>query len=310
MHAVPRGVELLDGVLEADIAVPAERGFPGVMWRLRDAENFESFFVRPHQVGNPDAVQYTPVFNGMSAWQLYHGPGFWAPVHYPLGDWFTIRVVFSGEAAEMYVADLETPALAGVRLRRPLSAGGVGLSTGGLPIYVARFAYEAGRRGLAEPPPEQPEPGAIREWQVSDAFAEDELASDVLDPGFLDARTWSRQAAEPSGLTDLARVNAIRDGRNAVFARAAVTADGDCLARLELGFSDRVVVYLNGRPAYRGDATYRSRDYRFLGSIGYHDAVYLSLQEGENQLVFGVAEDFGGWGIQARFTDPAGLVIG
>ena len=89
-----------------------------------------------------------------------------------------------------------------------------------------------------------------------------------------------------------------------------VTTDGDRLARLELGFSDRVVVYLNGRPVYRGDATYRARDYRFLGSIGYHDAVYLLLREGENQLVLGVAEDFGGWGIQARFTDPAGLVVG
>ena len=76
MHAVPRGVELVDGILEADIAVPVERGFPGVMWRLQDAENFESFFVRPHQVGNPDAIQYTPVFNGLSSWQLYHGPGF------------------------------------------------------------------------------------------------------------------------------------------------------------------------------------------------------------------------------------------
>jgi len=34
---------------------------------------FEHFYIRPHQSGNPDANQYTPVFNGVSAWQLYHG---------------------------------------------------------------------------------------------------------------------------------------------------------------------------------------------------------------------------------------------
>jgi hypothetical protein len=71
--------------------VGRQRGFCGVVWRARDDENFESFYVRPHQVGNPDAAQYTPVFNGIPCWQLYHHDGFWAPVSFPLDDWFRIR---------------------------------------------------------------------------------------------------------------------------------------------------------------------------------------------------------------------------
>ena len=47
---------------------------------------------------------------------------------------------------------------------------------------------------------------------------------------------------------------------------------------LELGFSDRACVFLNGVPIYRGDDTYRSRDYRFLGSIGWYDALYLQAR--------------------------------
>jgi len=78
---------------------------------------------------------------------------------------------------------------------------------------------------------------------------------------------------------------------------------------LAVGFSDRVLVLLNGRPLYRGDATYRSRDYRFLGSIGYWDALSLPLREGDNELVAVVSEDFGGWGIQARFHDTEGIVF-
>ncbi len=74
--AVLADVELIDAAIEVDLSVGSERAFHGVVWRARDDENFESFFVRPHQMGNPDAVQYTPVFNDISAWHgVRFGPG-------------------------------------------------------------------------------------------------------------------------------------------------------------------------------------------------------------------------------------------
>src|SRR4051794_1274195 len=137
-------VDLVDGAVELDLAVGTQRGFHGVTWRVRDDENFESFFVRPHQCGNPDAVQYTPVFNGISSWQLYHGDGFWAPVAFPIGEWFRIRVSFAGARGEAYVADLDDPAVVFPELKGPAVAGTVGLFAGGPPIHVARFAYADG----------------------------------------------------------------------------------------------------------------------------------------------------------------------
>jgi hypothetical protein len=59
-----------------------------------------------------------------------------------------------------------------------------------------------------------------------------------------------------------------------------------------------VTVLLNGRPLYSGDDAYQSRDYRFLGSIGWYDSVYLPLVEGRNELVMAVSEAFGGWGFR------------
>ena len=137
-------VELVDGAIEVDLAVGPDRGFHGVVWRVQDDENFESFFVRPHQTGNPDAIQYTPVFNAISSWQLYHGEGFWAPIPFPLDEWFRIRVVFSGARAEIYVADLETPALRVRELKRRPEAGKVGVFVGGPPIHLSNFAYSPG----------------------------------------------------------------------------------------------------------------------------------------------------------------------
>ena len=115
------------------------------------------------------------------------------------------------------------------------------------------------------------------------------------------ARGGARRA--PGGLVDLARVQGIADGRNTVLARATIAAEQAGTKAVDLGFSDRALVYLNGTPLYRGDATYRGRDYRFLGSIGWHDTLYLPLDKGDNELVVAVSEDFGGWGVQARVVD-------
>jgi hypothetical protein len=50
--------------------------------------------------------------------------------------------------------------------------------------------------------------------------------------------------------------------------------------RLDFGFSDRVRVYLNGNLLFSADDSYRSRDYRFLGSIGWFDSLWLPLAAG------------------------------
>ena len=191
-------VELENGVIELDLAVSAERGFHGVVWRVQDDENYESFFVRPHQVGNPDAIQYTPVFNGSSVWQLYHGDGFWAPISFPLDDWFRIRIAFAGARAEVFVGDLDAPALAIRELKRATARGRVGVRVGGPAVHVCGFSCDdtsdiTFRRGV--PPAAPTVAGMVRAWSVSDAFAANEVESLPLAP-----RTWTRLAAEPSGL--------------------------------------------------------------------------------------------------------------
>lgn len=305
------GVELTDGVIEIDLAVTRERAFHGVAWRVRDDDNYESFYVRPHQVGNDDAIQYNPVFNAIASWQLHHGPGFWAPIAFPIGDWFTVRLVFAGSRLEAFVGDLARPALES-ELRMPVAAGRVAIQIGGPGLRVARFAYGATPPPFvgAGPLPNPPVAGIVPEWDVSDAFPEPETAAAELAPGTLDGLRWTRLVAEPSGLANLARATGITGERNTVYARATITSTRAHVKALAIGFSDRAVVYLNGRALYRGDDTYRSRDYRFLGSIGWYDTVYLPLVEGDNDLVVAVSESFGGWGLQGRFADPDGIRLG
>jgi hypothetical protein len=68
-------------------------------------------------------------------------------------------------------------------------------------------------------------------------------------------------------------------------------------------------VYLNGRPVYRGAAVWRSRDYKFLGTIGLHDELILPLERGDNHVWIAVSEDFGGWGVTMQLLETPGVQI-
>jgi hypothetical protein len=314
---LPAGLSMADGVVEVDVALSGERAFHGLVWRVVDRSTYESFYVRPHQVGNPDACQYNPVYNDVASWQLYHGDGYWAPIRFPIGDWFTIRAAFAGDRLEMFVgvpgtSGFEEPALES-RLLMPAVSGGAGILIGGPGLYVSRFAWGdavpafrgAGPRSIAAVP------GIVPAWTVSDAFAEwapgdgpAELAADAFA-----GRRWTRLDSEPTGLVNLAKVNGVAEGANTCWTRAMIRSDRARIVAMPFGFSDRAVVYLNGRALYRGDDSYRSRDYRFLGSIGWYDTAFLPLEAGDNDLAIAVSEDFGGWGVQARFDDLDGVTF-
>lgn len=297
-----------NGVLEVDMAIGPERSISGVAWRISDPGNYESFFLRPHRRGFPDSTQYTPVWNGISSWQLHHGRGYTSAIAFPTDEWLHLRIAVSGVRAEVFVSDMDTPALIVDQLKHAQRPGGIGLYGGGV-AYYSNLTIERTRDVAltTEPPPDpEPPPGVVDNWLVSDAFAERAIAGRrTLGPEDLAARSWTALAAEPGGLADLGRVNALRDGRNTVFARCTLRSAAERVARLDLGFSDRVAVFLNGRLLYTGDDAYLSRDHRFLGIIGWYDALYLPLAAGDNDLVLAVSEDFGGWGVQAILEPEA-----
>jgi hypothetical protein len=277
--------DFTDGVIEYFCAFPEGRAFAGASWRIQDAANREEFYIRTHQSGNPDANQYTPVFNGLSAWQLYHGEGFGSPVDYEFDTWFPVRIVVSGDQAEVYIGDLDKPALFIDDLKRKTAPGMVGLYAANFgAVRFADFRYQAlekpelqGRVERARPRAE----GTVTHWQVSDF----------------------------TGLANLSRVNVLTREANTVFARITVMSDREQPKIVTFGYSDRLRLFINDRLFYTGTNGYRSRDYRYLGTIGYFDAVTVPLKKGKNELVFAVSESFGGWGVQAKFNDLDGITI-
>lgn len=310
-----RDSEFVNGIIEFDINFAAERGFMGAVWRMQDKTDFEEFYMRPHQSGNPDANQYTPVFHGLASWQLYHGPGYGVPVQYDFDEWMHIKIIVNNSQGEVYIRDMEKPVLFISEMKQAIKSGFVGIRVGNFaPAYFADFSFKEVEDlpllGKAETSGAGPT-GIVRTWAISPPFPEGNLSDSYeLSPAHKEGINWEALVSESTGITNLARLHGMEVKQNTVFARFRFFANEEGLKPLRLGYSDRVRVYANDRLLYTGNNTYRSRDYRYLGTIGLFDEVYIPVQSGWNEVWIAVSESFGGWGIMAQMPNQEGIRFG
>ncbi len=320
-EAIVKDFEMRDGIIDVDVATPATRGFFGILFRI-DGNNSEWVYLRQHKSGAPDAMQYTPVLNTGLNWQIYNGPGFTGAVDIPKDAWFHLRLEVAGAQAKFYLNDMKMPALVMNDLKSGVQKGqvGIGVLTGA--TYISNFEI----RSTPEVPwerhlPPMP-PGTLTRWRISPAF--DALARNLeraLTRSEIDQMKWQDVEAEAPGFVVLyryrdaphPRVSFANDfskrldpqpGTKVLYARSTIDSDRDQVQKLELGYSDEVSVFLNGRILYRGRSAQNFRDPAFLGIMNpENDAVYLPLKKGTNELLLAVSELGGGWGFVCRLAD-------
>jgi hypothetical protein len=58
-----------------------------------------------------------------------------------------------------------------------------------------------------------------------------------------------------------------------------------------------------------GSDAFASRDYRFLGTIGLYDELFLPLEVGDNEVWLAVSEGFGGWGVTLQALEAEGVTV-
>src|SRR5262249_50371286 len=171
-------------------------------------------------------------------------------------------------------------------------------------------------------PPPMP-PGTLTRWSLSPSL--DALARDLERPltsAEIRSMAWQEVEAEPPGFVVICRHREAphlrvsfqgdfskrlepQPGMKVVYARTTIDTDRDQVRKLELGYSDDVSLFLNGRILYRGRSAQGFRDPRFLGIVNpENDSVYLPLKKGSNELILAVSELGGGWGFVCRLGDP------
>lgn len=321
-------VDFEDGVIEVDMAAPMKPAFVGIVFRVESADEHELIYFRPHKSGLEDAVQYTPVFNGAGCWQLYSGKGFTTAVDFPPNQWIHIRLEISGLGGRVYVNHSEKPVLVIEDLKHGYSRGSIGLWAGANGGHFSNFTYKIetpGERGEYKPPPLAA--GIISKWQLSDAFDVEKQNPESL-PSITEmkAMKWQAVQVETPGMLVIDRYRKSagivqffatpadrtgkREGRKVIFARAVIYSDSAQIKKMSLGYSDEATVFLNATPVFTGKSAFRFRDPGFLGIMNVEDdAVYLNLKKGRNEIVVGLADYFGGWGLTCRIDDIRGIKL-
>lgn len=320
--ATLKDFEMRDGVIDVDVATPANRGFFGIQFRIEGDANAEWFYLRQHKSGAPDAMQYTPVLNTGLNWQIYSGPGFIGAVDIPKDVWFHLRLEVVGAQAKLYVKDMEKPALVVDDLKSGIQKGQVALAVLTGATYFSNFEV----RETASAPWERHLPpmpaGTLTKWSLSPSL--DALARNLekpLSPTEIKTIQWQDVEAESPGFVAInryresphPRVTFANDfskrlepqpGMQVVYARTNIKSESDQIKKLYIGYSDDVSVFLNGKILYRGRSAQNFRDPAFLGIISpENDAVYLPLKKGDNELMLAVSELGGGWGFICRLAE-------
>lgn len=303
-----------DGVISFDVAYREHQVFIGAGWRADTVSRAEEMYFRGHLNNKPDALQYTPVENRLSAWQIFSDVNSIGPVSQTYDDWNQVKIVVKGDRADIYF-NSETPVLHIPDLKADLDAGAVMLRSTGRQAETVYFSnvvirpLNAGEDVIGHPKPAPAPPeGRIVDWQVSSAFSEDTVSASLsLTAAHTNGLTWKTLGAETNGILNLAKTAKKTDAADTVFVRLNLRADRAQMKELTFGYSDRARIYLNGKRLYFGNAGWRVRDYRFLGTVGFFDSVGLDLKAGDNELLIAVSETFGGWAWAGAIENWDGL---
>lgn len=310
-----KDTEFLNGVIEYDIFLKKEQAFPGIYFRSDfETGTAEHFYIRPHLPGKPDANQAIPTIQNITAWQLYFGPRYSFAYEYKYDDWTHVKILVNGDQAQVFLDYSETPQLSW-DLFLPAKTGGITLSGGnrsGMHLANIKVSNETPTINNFAPIERKPIEGLFPSWEISDMFEEKLLEDPNQVEKVLKGRYWSGKISVDEGTAaNISRIQNLRDGTpgNTVLARVIIESSRDQIKLLEFGYSDRVVAILNGKSIYRGNNGYRSRDYRYLGTIGLFDGIYLELKKGRNEVILAVSENFGGWLVTGRIQDMKGITV-
>lgn len=317
-RAVLAGAALGDGTIEFDMWVEGTRAFAYVQMRLQSDTAFEEIYFRPHKSSLPDAAQYSPVFQRRSSWQLYHGPGGTAPVALPSGQWIPVKVELSGKRMALTVAESESPALVVDTLGHEPAAGAIafrgfvpGNSDAAYAAYFSNVRIDSRVPEIAEP---EARPVAnesvLTRWQLSDVFEPE----GPLSAASLERRVakWTEVSTEGNGVLEFFRHLQIPAGQRswAAIAQVSIHSPSAQTCQLHLGYSDEILVGLEGKPLLYANASYSFDEPRRQGLLHPEQAVvFLPLKRGKQTLSAVVADRFGGWGLYGRLDGCADVKV-
>lgn len=313
---VLKDTEFHNGIIEFDIAFDQKQMYTGLHFRLKGNQNCESFYMRPHVSGTPDANSYIPVYHDVQSWQLYYGKTFSTASKYSFTEWNHIKIIINDDVADIFINDMQNPQNT-VALKHDNKSGKVELYTlnfGGTTRFANFALLQTDTQEIKGMPKEEPiaQTGSILNWEISESFDEKILLGKTILDENIRNLNYTTIKSDITGITNLAKVQGVQEGKDTAFAKITIHSDIDQIKKMDFGFANKVKVYLNGAILFEGDDNFQSRDETFLGTMGLYDSVYLHFKKGTNEVLLAITEHAlfkGGWGVKARFENVDGIII-
>ncbi|WP_018998023.1 hypothetical protein [Hirschia maritima] len=313
--AIVKDLELSRGTIEVDIIRSSPRHFAGVLFHANESvEPYnlpfnESVYVRMHKANSPDAMQYTPHFNGESNWQMLANAQ--TANAWPQNEWFTLRVEFTEtQARASIITGKETKPLNIPTLKNnKFQSGHIGiwaLFKG----HYSNFRYST-QTNLSLETTTTPLPKTqIQKWKISQSITADNhfnfngedgvkpdwsIVQSNLDDGLLYVSRYAPKArgGDFEGNSD-----------DKVLIKIPVKAEKTITKQLNFDFSDQVTIHLNGEPLFKGNNSFRAKGPLFRGDFNAKaQSIFLPLTKGKNEIVFELEERANGWGLSAEFDN-------
>ena len=270
-------LSLEDASVEVEVFAPAPC-YPGIFFRSAGRDSFELAYAVPAASGQPDAIQYDPVFHGSNTWQLHTGGAYQRRALVPMGEWFKLHVDFAGRRAVVHVGP--NPPLVIMRLSHEPRRGGLGLWSY-RPARLRNLLVTSPRliANLTGQEPEAPS-GTVDVWQLEGA-------------GIV--------ACEANGALNLNRH--LPASASEALLRRDFSLMHACDLEIAFGFSDRLLLKLDGETLFEG--THRFRGFETLQARGWVDSgdhrLIQRMQAGRHRLEARLrAEEPFGWGLIVR----------
>jgi len=300
-----------NGTIEYDME-PLDPRFTSCYFRWKESKESECFYFRTGNADKPqaiDAVQYSPYIDGENLWDLmFH---YQTNASFKKNEWNHVKLVVSGKQMRVYVNEMNAPVLEVPMLEGNPSSGTLVFDG---QVVVSNLVVKEDVEGLNPEPGIDPvanDPRYIRKWKVSQPLAT-EKGIDFKEDYKPNAETvWEDIAAERRGLVNLNRKFGRTEGRRIVWLKTTIYSEKIQDKELDFGFSDEVWVTINDKPLYIDKNLYNTPMAKQPdGRLSIENSsLTVTLREGENQLMIGVANFFYGWGIVARFNNLKGIKL-
>lgn len=296
--AFVKNKQFSNGTIEVDVFANNNRSFAGIIFR-KQQNTMEEVYMRLHKSNQADAIQYSPTYNEELTWQLYKE--YQANVTFKNKGWNTLRIEVNRNNAEVFVNDEKV--LTVDNLRTANNNGEIGLfALFNNRFSNFRFTSKDVTSKISTETQNKEESSIISQWNITKAFP---FIEDKLSFNSFSKEKFATVSTENSGLLPFSKFikkpssgNFEENEEVYAVASTSIESSNNQVKLFSFDYSDKIIVYLNGKAIFRGNNAFQSKGIQFQGHMDINaNKLYLNLKKGKNTLHCVVIDKANGWGL-------------